>query len=798
MFTPSNYGRETIFTSTDLPGMHTQFETLSGDGDQYVKTAQNVRFTKLSTFEKRSALRDYNDTLGAIATAPIDGIFRYSKSDGNNYVAAICNGSVYSIGPTATAIRTLGISGKRASFVVFQNLLICGDGYNDIWVWDGGAVTWELGACKAAVGAGTGITRTSISYMISYDADAYICGAISNEIASTTNNDIELTNIPLGPAGITNRKIFRKSSETGGLYKLIATITDAAQTTYTDTTADASGAAAIGAVTDDMPKCAILKKIHERLFMTGNPSYPNYIYYSVASLPHYVQHVVNLTYLDVGTNDGDIIQNMAARGNILYAIKRAKTYPVVIQPSMADSDWYADKPVDIGTTSRWAVCEIPDGILFPTEFGLFVINDSSYEPVIPQFSLRSEVAMTRRDEMVAEYCNGYVFLLYASVGSAYEDRIMVFDYQSKKMSIDKFNLIAGAGIRSIHSWTNSSGATSIVFGNATSGYLYYANDVQNDWVLTDPTTMSLYSVSAYYGTTDATTYLECLHSSGIASTGAINLNAGTFISSTYATSGTGGSVSFFIRTGDTETVDDFSACTVDHTADKFTAAGHGLVNGDRVQIAASTLPTGISNNIMYYAVGVVGNDFQVSLTLDGSAVAFSSNGASVTFKEWTACSDITAITAKTWSEFAFYFVSTSSSIWDSFAWGSLAWGSASPLRVTCSGVIVLKIEYTEGGSVAESSVPMRYELGDRVLDSPMADRFYKQVNLIIESMGTPTLTWSTELASNTLSITDAYGRFKSFLHDNAFGGTINLEVSQDDLKSCELKKIGIVVEPAGL
>ena len=62
--------------------------------------------------------------------------------------------------------------------------------------------------------------------------------------------------------------------------------------------------------------------------------------------------------------------------------------------------------------------------------------------------------------------------------------------------------------------------------------------------------------------------------------------------------------------------------------DKFTAAGHGLLQNDRITFNASgVLPSGIVGTTAYYVVNVLGDTFQVSLTQDGGGFDFGSNGS---------------------------------------------------------------------------------------------------------------------------------------------------------------------------
>jgi hypothetical protein len=69
--------------------------------------------------------------------------------------------------------------------------------------------------------------------------------------------------------------------------------------------------------------------------------------------------------------------------------------------------------------------------------------------------------------------------------------------------------------------------------------------------------------------------------------------------------------------------------TASKDTEKFTAAAHGLVNGDKVRFTATALPGGLAMLTDYFVVNKATDDFQVSLTLGGAAVNLSSNGSGV-------------------------------------------------------------------------------------------------------------------------------------------------------------------------
>ena len=80
------------------------------------------------------------------------------------------------------------------------------------------------------------------------------------------------------------------------------------------------------------------------------------------------------------------------------------------------------------------------------------------------------------------------------------------------------------------------------------------------------------------------------------------------------------------------------ATAVDLGTETFTKATSGLANGDIIQFNSVGTVTGISINTEYYVINVSGDDFQVSLTYGGSAVAL--GGATTTLPTFRQVKDI--------------------------------------------------------------------------------------------------------------------------------------------------------------
>jgi len=74
------------------------------------------------------------------------------------------------------------------------------------------------------------------------------------------------------------------------------------------------------------------------------------------------------------------------------------------------------------------------------------------------------------------------------------------------------------------------------------------------------------------------------------------------------------------------TSDSLVTFAADNTTDTMTATAHGLAGKKFTISAATTMPAGLLTNAIYYAVNPTADTFQVSLSENGPAVNFTTNG----------------------------------------------------------------------------------------------------------------------------------------------------------------------------
>ena len=495
----------TPFYYKPLNGMNNKTNPLDLD-DKFVINAQNARFDPLpGSVTKRGPLYYFNSV--TMSNVAVTGLYRYYKSDGTSKFIGTCGTSVYvgnDTSGTFTPIRSSMTLGKRMSFLTYKDLLIGSNGYDNPFVYDGNTqyVTWELGSCMAWTGSSqANLTVGSVTYQVTIDTDAYVCGAVSNTV-TVTGCAIALSNIPLGPAGTANRKIYRKDSTTGTDYKLVYTMLDNTTTTYTDSSTTTSSTV-LPAVTDDMPKGAELQIIKERLFIARDPVNPNRIYYSNTYLPHYIQQTTNLDYMDISPNDNDEIVGIPTFLGTMLCIKKNTIRKVYV--SGPQQQWYAEDPFTFsGSPAPWSVCPTPYGIAYLGWDHWYMFDGANANPIIDEFDTTAVLSSDYNDT-VCYFLDNELLAAYTltSRAQAYHDRVMIYNFKRKAMSIDIIN----ANCFTAKIGDNESGE--LYYGDSTTGYVYQGVKEDTLFKISSKNDCNSGSLSnVFIGGTDSSPFIE--------------------------------------------------------------------------------------------------------------------------------------------------------------------------------------------------------------------------------------------------------------------------------------------------
>lgn len=253
---------------------------LNGHASAYTLTsgqaidAYNVRGNdEYSSLAKRPALNAYGT---CSHSSPVTGLYRFYQSTGTKYTITSSATYLDYISDTGSCTNLLaGLSnGARWNFSTYKDQLIATDGIDQPQKWDGviqttadttgsrsvGYLTTQLGAPFAQLAAGTGLTASKwYHYVVAYwdGTNYWYSTAQSNplQMGASTNKQVSLTGVPLGPATTLSRFIFRTKadntaalSQTDTTYYYLTTLNDNITTTYTDSTADSSLGGTAGAV----------------------------------------------------------------------------------------------------------------------------------------------------------------------------------------------------------------------------------------------------------------------------------------------------------------------------------------------------------------------------------------------------------------------------------------------------------------------------------------------------------------------------------------------------------------------
>ena len=491
-----------------IPGMNSKVEDFDLK-DKWVEAAQNCRFeSEPGALDKREPASYLNTTaLGATLGHPVVGLYRYYTSTGLATWVAICGTSAYTVTDAGvpTAIRVNLTDAKRCSFETYQDKLIVSNGFDNIWTWDGATtnVTWELGGCKAVLGAAGGNLDASSTYYyaVTFDNDAMNSGAVSNTVTTNgTNLRIELSKIPLGPIGTTNRKIYRTEGN-GSALKLLATLADNTTTVYSDNVADGSLTTAYPTVTDDMPKGSILKLHRERLFITRDPNNPNKIYYSNPYLPHYIQQTTALDYMDISPDDGDEIMGIPIQLDRMVCVKKNSIRKVHVTSAVSGSDpetWYADDPIAwIGSPAEWSITQSPTGVIFLGWDHWYLFDGAAAHPIFDEFDTNDILPANFSDVVGYWHKENFIAAYTDKVsGANTHNRVLVYNIKREALSYD---LWTGANITGANCFASRSGddeTGDLYMGDSVNGFIIKEKDTNSVYRLRTKTDCNNYFDSA--------------------------------------------------------------------------------------------------------------------------------------------------------------------------------------------------------------------------------------------------------------------------------------------------------------
>lgn len=538
-------------------GMKSHVSEYKVDGGT-AKTASDIRineeYGQLAKRPKRFVLANCH-------ASPVKSLYRYYLSDATKHTVATSSTYIDAIDSTGTctSLYANASDGKRWSFVTYKDLLIGMNGTDNAKKWDGKTQTTadtdgsrtaedlvtDLGAPFAELNTGSNLDASSwYQYKIAYwDGSIYTYSdARSNPLLTgSTVRDITLTDIPLGPAGTTNRYVYRTVGDASraavvadsSFYKVTG-INDNTTTTYNDAITDATilgdpaptwaTVSAGYAVTPPKSKYSAINA--ERLFIANDPSGTDSgkstVYYSNTLLPDYFYY--HTDYELFRPDDGDEITFIK---NLLGVLTIGKTRTISkFYTEGATTNWSISDPYSfMGCDAPWSAVNGITGIIYAGRYGIYNFTGQSSELISDVTTDRMrDILETNRDELVGTYNNNTYYLSYTSAdsGEAVNNRVLVFDitrnaYVEDSINVDSFsNYDAGDDAGTLYSGSSNTDGSIYAHGESYSRLTYrYLSQVQGGT-----------ADSIYMGGEEESPYLM-LGSNGTWA----NLGAGTWASS---------------------------------------------------------------------------------------------------------------------------------------------------------------------------------------------------------------------------------------------------------------------------
>jgi len=267
--------------------------------------------------------------INKIGTRPWDGLFEYRYLDQNNILKVeeigISGGIIYKNVQGGQVVLKTGLTEGLYSATVYKDQLWLTNGKDNIQRYDGyKGIVSEMGAPIATATTTAGGLNGSYYYAMTYvfaGSVEEVIGTISNTV-SVVNKQV-LLDLPLGYGTIVSRKIYRTLNG-GSELRLVHTISNNTDLTYTDTMSDATlqSQAAIPATNRPLPKAYQITASEDKLYATVIDMYPTQVFITDVGIE--VFDPVN-GYTDVANygNDNTAVKGIGYDfGNIMVGTER--------------------------------------------------------------------------------------------------------------------------------------------------------------------------------------------------------------------------------------------------------------------------------------------------------------------------------------------------------------------------------------------------------------------------------------------------------------------------------------------
>ncbi|MFA6067526.1 MAG: hypothetical protein WC810_02995 [Janthinobacterium sp.] len=758
--------KDRLFILNDFSGGLASRPSSVGLPPKYDITANNMRLnTSAGEVTKRSVLYAYGQ---ADASEAITSIWRYYQADTDKFLLVTHGDEVEKGNDTTgafTNILSLTTGDRRWKWLTWHNLAIGGDGYNQPVQYDGNVITY-VGTCGAKDnGAGAGPNGTYTYKVSFYSASYEIILDVASAPVTVTDNDIDLSMIPIAPDQIlgeatTGRRIYRSTSTGIGPWRLLSNGQIANNTAVSLVDSDADGALGAayptGNATWTPPKGKFLLVHDNRLFIAGDPSFPSRLYYSEDG-----SHDVfkNTSYFDIRNNDGTeitFIENLLGLLTIGKTTTIQKLYTNGDDPA---ADWEISDPFSsVGCVAPYSAVNTPIGLFYLSFNGIYVFNGQNSvlisDIITPTIN---DILTTNLNNVAGAFSENLYYLAYASKSSgvAKNTKVLIYDIVGKSFVIDTLNI-----------------NTFCVLSGGSDGGIIFAGASDSGNVYT--------YVSASQ---------EIIHENWSDFTG-------TWSDMRYLPAIVGG-------VSTSPTLELAWACTIDEWTDHLQAKDHKI---SQIEHINSYLPNAIIDrpdlngtyiSSVLQTAGASSYDqlkwneiFTAGVTMDVTFAMRSGPGEHPN-ATWTTFfgevsnpsgSDVSGVTAQSYAQ---YRISMSTE------------HQASTPYVITEGGYTVKFTYNTVGSVADVSIPFKLETGWLDFDAPIYKKALRKGELWYSSssFGTVTLRFDEydgDYQEYTIDLATYPDHYTFYFNDGAFyGSLIKITITMNDLYPITLKRIMI-------
>lgn len=411
----------------------------------------------------------------AVASAPIDGIVSYNKTDGGTPSMIIaCNGDIFSLSGTTfqtiPSAQSVFTGGQDMEFHQFQNLLFMGNGTNRNYKWNGTEFT-RMGVSApvqtlSAATNGAGTLTGSYSYVFtavnSYSVESDYGGL--DEFTAVSEAAL-VSNIPTAPAshGVNQWFVYRNTAAASGVYYRVTAVTNGV-TSFVDNNSDST--LVTEAPTDNAPPPNFKYMISFKgiLFAAGDPNNPSYLWHSEINTPELYP---TTNFIRVGLGDGLKISGLAIQGDTVVISKSddngsTASYSLYVADAVgftSTANWYLQKSDSAeGSESHRAMVNFSNVVSLFNRDGCFAFAgnnlvttpaetnlgtqrvDSLSFNVEPDFQAFKKSLLPKAAGIL--YNNKVYFSVASSDASSENDKLYVFDFVRAKTS----NRVSGSWI----------------------------------------------------------------------------------------------------------------------------------------------------------------------------------------------------------------------------------------------------------------------------------------------------------------------------------------------------------------